>query len=113
MTVQIIKDGKVVCATRNLRGILEYARRQRIGRQTLLAQVGADAKTLRVAFPDEATCVTEFASAAVLEKWIADRVKHGRGKFKAGRLSATDTRLVHTSTTGGSDESTDNEDSHR
>lgn len=72
--------GEVFHRSRNLRGIMDYARMFK-NAATTLYQVE---RTLHVHFPDGSTCRTEFADASVLAYWIGRRVIFGRGRFKLG-----------------------------
>lgn len=71
-----LKDGRIR-TSRNLRGIMDHARR--CNGATKLRQ---DCRTLHVNFPDGAFCYTTFADSNVLIGWIVDRVRYGRGKFE-------------------------------
>ncbi len=70
----------VVHQGKNLRVILDHARRFRVGGTS----IWQDGCYLRVSFPDGAYCTTAFADQTALRDWIADRVKYGRGRFIAG-----------------------------
>lgn len=80
--------GRVIATSRNLRGILDRARKlQRQGTTTLvpisgMANVNAGAEgILMVIFPDQSFTFTRFVSNVVMRKWSKDRIIHGRGKF--------------------------------
>ncbi len=70
----------VVHQGKNLRVILDHARRFKVGGTS----IWRDGYYLRVSFPDGTYCTTAFQDQTVLRDWIADRVKHGRGRFISG-----------------------------
>ena len=71
---EITHNGNVVSTSRNLRGILDYARKHP-------ARLFSIEKCLYVTFDNKALSRVEFADKTVLTAWIADRIKYGRGKF--------------------------------
>lgn len=72
MVVITNTQGQVIQRSRNLRGILEYARR--VGLDSACAARTADGKgRLDVTFADAATCQVEFASYTALCGWLQAR----------------------------------------
>lgn len=63
--LQIIKDGKVVARSKNLRGIYDYNRNK--SHVVFYRQKG---KELYVRFNDGAEVTTQFADASVLRDWL-------------------------------------------
>lgn len=79
-------DGNPIARSRNLRGILDRARKlQAMGATKLYAKrlhgLSGNEGTLIARFPDGSWCITGFVSFGVLEHWINLRIIHGRGKF--------------------------------
>lgn len=79
-------DGNPVARSKNLRGIMDRARKlQHLGVTKLAAKrlrwLTGKEGTLIVQFPDGSWVITHFASFKVLTQWINDRVTHGKGKF--------------------------------
>lgn len=68
--------GPIVSQSRNLRGILNYARKYTYGNELAM-----DGKKLIVCFRGGETSETFFACEKVLKQWIINRVKYGKGKF--------------------------------
>jgi len=65
-------SGKVIHRSRNLRGILDYARHTWI--EEAVAQPAQEGKgILSVTFGDGCTCMTEFADFTVLCWWLRCR----------------------------------------
>jgi len=65
-------DGKVIHRSRNLRGILDHARRTWI--EEAVARPAPEGRGfLRVTFGDGSTCQTEFADFTVLCWWLRSR----------------------------------------
>lgn len=78
---------KIVARSKNLRGILDRARKlQADGATTLSAKrlLSGDEGHLIARFPDGSWCITGFSSLRVLEHWINLRITHGKGKFIKG-----------------------------
>lgn len=73
--ILIQKDGKTIASSQNLAGIMRYAR-------AFPATLKRKGHWLVAHFDDGATCVTTFASETVLQRWIENRVRYGRGKFR-------------------------------
>ena len=65
--IQIMKDGKVVARSKNLRGIYDYRRKQR----ARIEFYQIEGTKLHVRFIDKATVDTEFADASVLLDWVS------------------------------------------
>lgn len=90
MSTEIVKDGKVIHRSRNLRGILEYARRILIDSVTIKPVFSSDAPfvhskasaILFVRWIDGATCETDFASFTICVDWCKDRSKFSRWPHK-------------------------------
>jgi len=74
MKVEIRYRGEIIHRSKNLRGILDHARRYRLSGIHTLQQKD---KTLFVVFADGATCRTQFADPTVLRDWIDGRCKRG------------------------------------
>jgi len=71
--VQIVKDGGTVATSRNLRGILDYAREHGVVRVYVhLSSITAKVLVLFV-FADGARSMTEWASFGVACDWIVAR----------------------------------------
>lgn len=85
MTVQITLGDKVVSNSRNLRGLLDYARKHFIHRVAICNRNSHGA--LYVEFENGATCRTEFADYSVLVRWILAR----RSWFRDHGLEGMDT----------------------
>ena len=75
------RDLKIISRSKNLRGIMDYARNQQWCGKTQLEINPILPKELWVRFPGGATATVQFKSAQVLHDWIANRVKFGKGKF--------------------------------
>lgn len=75
--VNIFKDGKRVAQSQNLRGIIDYARKNGVAKVIIVERKFAKhtefGGTLNILFGDGATVKTEFRSYGVLEDWIAAR----------------------------------------
>lgn len=73
----IMKNGKAVATSRNLRGILDYARKHGVIR---VATQKDPANTYRgllyVTFADSATCVDSWACYEIMIDWVRGREKH-------------------------------------
>lgn len=70
--LQIIRQGKVESDSRNLRGLMDYARRNTIQRVTL--EMTEDYGALfHVRFVNGATLNTEFAGWDVAQRWVRAR----------------------------------------
>lgn len=65
-------DGNVIHRSRNLRGVLDHARRSWVA-EAVAEPLPRGKGLLRVTFGDGGTCVTEFASFAVLCTWLRAR----------------------------------------
>lgn len=74
--VRIVKRGKVVSSSRNLRGLMEYHRKKA---PVVKSSVGRKDKEggaiVKVKFADQAHCETEFASHRIAKDWIKSRRK--------------------------------------
>ena len=70
----ITLNNKVVNKSRNLRGMMEYARKYG-------AKLSQDDNILHAQYGNGATLETTFADESVLKDWIAARIKYGRGNF--------------------------------
>lgn len=72
--VEIFKDGKRVSHSKNLRGILDYARKHGVAKVLIMENLASEfGGTLNIIFGDGATVTTNFNSYKVLESWIAAR----------------------------------------
>lgn len=68
----IIKAGRIIRTSRNLRGVLDYARVSPVVRVET-CRVANDEGTMRVFFKDGAECRCNFASHAVMTAWLKAR----------------------------------------
>lgn len=68
----IIKGGRIIRTSRNLRGILDYARVSPVARIES-CPIGESEGTMRVVFKDGAESRANFASYSVMMEWIAER----------------------------------------
>jgi hypothetical protein len=75
MTIQIMKEGACVARSRNLRGILDYARRSPVAH--IETSMGYDGSPVRglvlVKYADGAHCLTDFASYHIMIDWLRGR----------------------------------------
>jgi len=73
--VEIFKEGKRIAYSKNLRCILEYARKHGVAKVIIVERKFASefGGTLYILFGDGATVKTGFKSYGVLESWIATR----------------------------------------
>lgn len=72
--IEILKEGKRVAYSKNLRGILDYARKHGISKVLIMENLAAErVGTLNIIFGDGATVTTNFNSYKVLESWVAAR----------------------------------------
>lgn len=71
MSVEIIRQGKVIHRSRNLRGLLDYARRNSV--QAVSINRLPEGAMLIVRFFNGATCSTAFADCSVCIGWIKAR----------------------------------------
>jgi hypothetical protein len=79
MTVTIFRNGQEVKHSRNLRGILDYARKVSPVNSALVVESPKDASArVEFYFLDGAICITEFASAVVARNWLHARRSWGR-----------------------------------
>lgn len=70
--IQIVKHGEVIHKSRNLRGILDHARREPV--DTIIAiRRGDDSASVRFIFYDKSRANVEWASWLVLCQWIQSR----------------------------------------
>jgi hypothetical protein len=69
--IQIEKCGQIVKRSKNLRGLLDYARLYKPVRIEISPQ--GEAGRLRVFFSDGASCSAAFCSYPVLIKWVDAR----------------------------------------
>lgn len=79
-------DGNPIARSKNLRGIMDRARKlQHLGVTKLAAKrlhgLTGNEGTLIVHFPDGSWVIAGFASFSVLTAWVARRVACGKGKF--------------------------------
>lgn len=66
--VQIIKNSRVVSQSKNLRGIVAYARQVKLA--SIVIQPKPDlSASLAISWVDGATCFTNFASYTVCQHW--------------------------------------------
>lgn len=86
--VQILKGGKVAHTSRNLRGLLDYARRAGPPVRVTLRQthpMGAGQPfTMRVTFPDGAEGVARWADWRVAGDWMRARRSWGKPGAEGG-----------------------------
>ena len=85
--VEIFKDGKRISYSKDLRGIIDYARKHGVAKVIIVERKFASefGGTLYILFGDGATVKTGFRSYDVLEGWIAAR--RSWGLEDAGRKS--------------------------
>lgn len=79
MSVEIIKDGKTIRTSKNLRGLLEYWRHTSVDKVKII-RCGDGAIAL-VWFADSAFCCTDFASFRVASEWFDKRIARRGGKL--------------------------------
>jgi hypothetical protein len=72
MSTQIIKAGRIVAKSKNLRGLLDYARKHAVTRIETIA-LPSDQGSMRVFFKDGAECRANFNSFKVMTNWIKAR----------------------------------------
>jgi hypothetical protein len=70
--IEITKQGKVVSRSRNLRGLLDYARKSFVRHVTAYKTQGGGA-WLAVYFDDGSWCPAEFADYSVCCRWLMAR----------------------------------------
>ena len=70
--VYIYKDGKTVSRSKNLQGILAYARKHGIAAMSVIRSLTTGA-TLLVNFKDGASTYCDFADYNLLIKWLSER----------------------------------------
>lgn len=68
----VIKNGRIVSRSKNLRGMLEYARKHPVRRVETVPLVGGKG-TVRVFFLDGAECKAIFESYVVMLQWLQSR----------------------------------------
>ena len=73
MTVEIVKNGKIVMRSRNLAGIFRYQQKEDI----YVKKAWREGYYLNVVFSDSARCRVKFCSREVLDTWIKTRQKSG------------------------------------
>lgn len=75
--IYIYKDGKTVSRSKNLRGILEYARKHKIRAISMATHSTAGATcqhaTLRITFGDNAQTAADFADVNHIKQWLRSR----------------------------------------
>lgn len=74
--VRITKGGRVAATSRNLRGILDYARHHSVVKATVRRKRGGEGE-VTFAFYDGAHSTVRFASYSLLLRWIANRRSWG------------------------------------
>jgi hypothetical protein len=72
MSVNIIKAGRIVRTSKNLRGVLDYARVSPV-RRVETTPLPAGAGSLRVLYRDGAETRANFASYEVMLDWVKRR----------------------------------------
>jgi hypothetical protein len=76
MTVTINLNGNLVASSKNLRGILDYARKVPVHRVAIYRNLNGDG-LLCVTFDNGANCQTTFASYTVCIDWVKSRRSWG------------------------------------
>jgi hypothetical protein len=79
--IEIVKQGKVVSRSRNLRGIKTYARRSPVERVNVIGKDKCGA-LLYVQFEDGAECRAVFESFGVCSAWVKARRSWGLDFFR-------------------------------
>lgn len=93
--VEIFKEGKRIKYSKDLRGILDYARKHGVAKVIIVERKFASefGGTLYILFGNGATVKTGFKSYGVLESWIAAR--RSWGLKDAGRQSLPHCNMKH------------------
>lgn len=71
--IEIIRNGRTVAKSRNLRGILDYARKSPVRKATVSCYNRERTGNVYILFEDGSECRTEFAGYIVAVEWIRAR----------------------------------------
>ena len=90
MAIEIHRHGEVVAKSRNLRGLLTYARKSPV-KHVYLRRMAYGYGGLFIEFENGATCKTEFASFTVCRNWLESRRSWqlGLNKERSGDVEYT------------------------
>lgn len=77
MPIEITKAGAIVARSRNLRGILSYARKSPVATVSVSSYSPVRCAHVYVQFDDGAECRTQFSSYTVAVQWVRARRSWG------------------------------------